>query len=584
MGRWDKKEKEMVKEAIKENDEILKAMDEVRQKKSEFRASLFGRMVADCKYAIQWGSFGQMYMPTVKGQIAVMRAIHDSLPAGTLTTTKEDIDTLESRLYAAEKFKTVKDAVPDNGDKMRFPARELIFYPKEGGTDCAEFYELENVNGEVYVNGDDGKSIPFDRINPQDQRRVMDELRPKFIETSRDRSKENQHHIPVQDEKTRQRQLIKEFGALTGYKVRMKDGKPFVNRNIVLSGVRIKEMPEDLVVNGDFVVVNSEILHGLPKGMVVYGNMKWENAHIPAPLPVDLFVEGKIEGIDDHALKYWKSRQEVQKQYDRVEQLGKDNPRAVEIMADHKSFPFVHDHPVMKFDRPVVLDSGHEYTHFVFAKDSDGTGSMRLHGANAPTVLRHINTFKDDEVDIILHELNDTINQAEYLGKKKKVVGDIIKPEVLRDMMKQEPWIKDYALQPRKTLTPGEKNKIADCFIGKMTAKGQYISDHTLMEVLNFVRTETIGDIIKERVCDSSAKAFTPEQYDTLEKGLQSYNSLFLDMSKDKDRAMILNKHWESCQKTFDKERIPAEWREDAKAELDGFASGIRREGEQLKR
>ncbi len=586
MGRWNKNENEMTKEAIKENDRILKVIDEVKQKSPEFRQHLFGRMKADCKYAIQWGDFKQMYMmESVKGQIAVMRALHNSLPAGTLTTTMADIDTLESRLYAAEKFKTEKDAVPNPGDKMTFPARDLVFYPEKGGTDCAEFYEVENVKGEVYVNGDDGrKSIPFDRFTFQDQKHVMDELRPEFVETYRDRSNEEQHHIPVQDEKAREKQLIKDFANITGYAVEMKDGKPFINDHVEISGVFLDELPKGLVINGDLMIKDAAIRHGLPKGMVVYGDMKWDNVDIHAPLPVDLFVEGKIEGIDEHALKYWKCRQEVQKQYDRVEQLGKDNPRAAEILTDHKRFPFVHDHPVMKFDRPVVLDGGHEYTHFVFAKDSDGTGSMRLHGANAPTVLRHINTFKDDEVDIILHELNDTIDQAEYLGKKKKLVGDIFKLEVLRDMMKQEPWIKDYALQPRKTLTLGEKNKIADCFIGKMTAQGPFSIDHTVSEVLNFIRSEIIGNIIKERVRDGGTKAFTPEQYDTLEKGLQTYNSPLLDMSKPESRAMILNNHWENCQKTFDKERIPAEWREDAKAELDGFAGGIRREGEQLKR
>ena len=811
MGRWNKNENEMTKEAIKENDRILKVIDEVKQKSPEFRQHLFGRMKADCKYAIQWGDFKQMYMmESVKGQIAVMRALHNSLPAGTLTTTMAEIDTLESRLYAAEKFKTEKAAVPNPGDKMTFPARDLVFYPEKGGTDCAEFYEVENVNGEVYVNGDDGrKSIPFDQFTFQDQKHMMDALRERYVEKAvapkrydkNERyntavqqvekfrretgiklkiSKESEgfplhiihsspvisvegssvtslpahlrtghldvsgcksltalpedlavhgdldientsikelpadlyvdgdiflhgskvtdipdnalctgkvfglpynrlermsgkdgvidmkeqsvpsveieydgktipvdriklkndriyitssaidhdidvrkygyegykdinkvedlicnlwenyknknnlsvnspsdakHHIPVQDEKTREKQLIKDFANITGYVVDtiVYHGKPFINGPVEISGVEIEDMPKNLIINGNLLIEDSEILHGLPKGMVVYGDMTWKNVHIPAPLPVDLFVEGKIEGIDEHALKHWKCRQEVQKQYDRVDKMEKSNPKAVELMTDHRRFPFVHDKPVMKFDRPVVLDNGLEYTHFVFAKDSDGTGSLRLHGANAPTVLRHINTFKDDETGIILGELNASINQAEYLGKKMKVVGDIFKPEVLRDMMKEEPWIKDYALQPRNTLTMGEKNKVAECFIGK-AAKGAYISDHTVSEVLNFIRSEIIGDIIKERVRDGGTKAFTSEQYDTLEKGLQSYNSPLLDMSKPESRAMILNNHWENCQKTFDKERIPAEWREDAKAELDGFAGGIRREGEQLKR
>ena len=161
-------------------------IDRLLSNTPEMRAQVFGRMVSDCKYAISYGDIRSMWMPDdVKGQVAVMKALHRSLPEGTLDLSLDDIALLGKKLQASAAFRDVRDAVPEDGDRLAFrkPLErplELMFYGSEGGLESGRFSAIENRDGHVFLTGD--REIAFDRLIAHDKRVLMNEVRPRFID------------------------------------------------------------------------------------------------------------------------------------------------------------------------------------------------------------------------------------------------------------------------------------------------------------------------------------------------------------------------------------------------------------------
>lgn len=268
-------------------------IDRLLSNTPEMRAQVFGRMVSDCKYAISYGDIRSMWMPDdVKGQVAVMKALHRSLPEGTLDLSLDDIALLEKKLQASAAFRDVRDAVPEDGDRLAFrkPLErplELMFYGSEGGLESGRFSAIENRDGHVFLTGD--REIAFDRLIAHDKRILTDVVRKIFVDSQVSAG-------IVRESMERQ---IEKFEAATGYTLAVKNDHPYYGEDLMISGVRLESLPENLEVNGDLTLENTVIEGGLPKGLVVYGNLDVKGGN-RLSLPDDAFVEGSFrmsEGV-----------------------------------------------------------------------------------------------------------------------------------------------------------------------------------------------------------------------------------------------------------------------------------------------
>lgn len=268
-------------------------IDRLLSNTPEMRAQVFGRMVSDCKYAISYGDIRSMWMPDdVKGQIAVMKVLHRSLPEGTLDLSLDDIALLEKKLQASAAFRDVRDAVPEDGDRLAFrkPLErplELMFYGSEGGLESGRFSAIENRDGHVFLTGD--REIAFDRLIAHDKRILTDVVRKIFVDSQVSAG-------IVRESMERQ---IEKFEVATGYALAVKNGHPYYGEDLMISGVHLDSLPENLEVNGDLSFENTVIEGGLPKGLVVYGNLDVKGGN-RLSLPDDAFVEGSFrmfEGV-----------------------------------------------------------------------------------------------------------------------------------------------------------------------------------------------------------------------------------------------------------------------------------------------
>lgn len=288
----DTKEKKNVgeKSAVTDYQAVI---DRLLSNTPEMRAQVFGRMVSDCKYAISYGDIRSMWMPDdVKGQVAVMKALHRSLPEGTLDLSLDDIALLEKKLQASAAFRDVRDAVPEDGDRLAFrkPLErplELMFYGSEGGLESGRFSTIENRDGHVFLTGD--REIAFDRLIAHDKRILTDVVRKIFVDS----------HVSAGIVRESMERQIEKFEVATGYALAVKNGHPYYGEDLMISGVHLDSLPENLEVNGDLSFENTVIEGGLPKGLVVYGNLDVKGGN-RLSLPDDAFVEGSFrmfEGV-----------------------------------------------------------------------------------------------------------------------------------------------------------------------------------------------------------------------------------------------------------------------------------------------
>ena len=264
------------------SEELQATIDRVKGFVPDMRMDLFARMVSDCKYSVTTGGFNQMWMPDIKGQVAVMRAIHGTFPEGTFRTSLEDIDLLEKQMLAAECFTDMSVAVPNPGDKISLnnPV-EILFYGDSGRVEKAKFSAVENKNGYVTLTGD--RDLDFDRAIPHDQRILTDVVRKIYVDSQVSSG-------IVRESMERQ---IEKFESATGYALAVKNGHPYYGEDLMISGVHLDSLPENLEVNGDLTLENTVIEGGLPKGLVVYGNLNVKGGN-RLSLPDDAFVEGSF--------------------------------------------------------------------------------------------------------------------------------------------------------------------------------------------------------------------------------------------------------------------------------------------------
>ena len=275
-------EKAVTGQAPAYSEELQATIDRVKGFMPDMRMNLFARMVSDCKYSVTTGGFNQMWMPDIKGQVAVMRAIHGTFPEGTFRTSLEDIDMFEKQMLAAECFTDMSVAVPNPGDRVNLnnPV-EILFYGDSGRVEKAKFSAVENKNGYVTLTGD--RDLDFDRAIPHDQRILTDVVRKIYVDSQVSSG-------IVRESMERQ---IEKFEAATGYALAVKNDHPYYGEDLMISGVRLESLPENLEVNGDLTLENTVIEGGLPKGLVVYGNLDVKGGY-RLSLPDDAFVEGSF--------------------------------------------------------------------------------------------------------------------------------------------------------------------------------------------------------------------------------------------------------------------------------------------------
>ena len=91
------------------------------------------------------------------------------------------------------------------------------------------------------------------------------------------------------------------------------------------------------------------------------------------------------------------------------------------------------------------------------------------------------------------------------------------------------------------------------------------------------VRNDAVIETIYQRVTDSGAKAFTPEQYEMITKFIEC--SLGPVFGKEPTaRRGLLSKVWNDCLERYpDIAKLPQEWIEDTRSELVDLYKGERR-------
>ena len=156
-----------------------------------------------------------------------------------------------------------------------------MFYGSEGGLESGRFSAIENRDGHVFLTGD--REIAFDRLIAHDKRILTDVVRKIFVDSQVSAG-------IVRESMERQ---IEKFEVATGYALAVKNGHPYYGEDLMISGVHLDSLPENLEVNGDLSFENTVIEGGLPKGLVVYGNLDVKGGN-RLSLPDDAFVEGSF--------------------------------------------------------------------------------------------------------------------------------------------------------------------------------------------------------------------------------------------------------------------------------------------------
>lgn len=164
----------------------LKAKDVIDRLLSDppkFRYMILDRMCSDCKYAINWGDFHNMWMSDRESQIEVMKALYNSLPEKPEWISMSEIDTLDRQMKLSEQYTHISVAVPNDGDRFwLFPARNGMYYDRDGRVRSAEFQSVENRGGAVYAVSKDGQQIAFENLIVADKRHLTDDVRSLFID------------------------------------------------------------------------------------------------------------------------------------------------------------------------------------------------------------------------------------------------------------------------------------------------------------------------------------------------------------------------------------------------------------------
>ena len=149
----------------------------------EYRYMILDRMRSDCKYAINWGDFHNMWMPDRESQIEVMKALHNSFTEKPEWLSMEDIEVLDRQMQLSEQYTSISVAVPEDGDRLwLLPARNCMYYDGDGRVRSFEVLSVENRGGVVHAVGKDGQQIAFDRLIAADKRHLKDDVRSLFIE------------------------------------------------------------------------------------------------------------------------------------------------------------------------------------------------------------------------------------------------------------------------------------------------------------------------------------------------------------------------------------------------------------------
>lgn len=160
-------------------------IERLLQHDPEYRHMILGRMKSDCDYAINWGDFHAMWMPDREGQIAVMKALHDSFDADQkpVRLTMEDIEVLDRKMQLSEQYTDIGVAVPKYGDVQHLDVpRNCMYYGLDGRIRTAEVYAVENQEGSIYAKSKDGVSIRLDNVIASDKRHLQDAIRRLYIE------------------------------------------------------------------------------------------------------------------------------------------------------------------------------------------------------------------------------------------------------------------------------------------------------------------------------------------------------------------------------------------------------------------
>ena len=361
---------------------------------------------------------------------------------------------------------------------------------------------------------------------------------------------------------------VKAFELATGVTLTTKDGHPYFNGSLTLKGLKIKELPEGLEIGGNLTMERCDVQMGLPEHLIVHGdlNLVDNRTTLHAPLPTSMYVSGLIDGVDRNALEDYQTRREIQKVIEDISSMEK-NSAVLKNMADLKKSP---SGEVYRLDRPVNYRDFGQFTHFELTKDEKK--SIMLYYDKG--YKYHYNLLWHEQQDVI-KEIKDTLMQATYLSKLKKVIGDIFKEEDIRAAVKQKPWILDYAFKAQ--LSNNEKEKVVEDFLKDLPSELDDFSSYEIDEVMRVVRREAVIDTIYQRVTDSGAKAFTSEQYDMMTKYIEC--SLGPVFGKEPTaRRGLLSEVWGDClERHPDIAKLPQEWIEDTRSELVELQKGERR-------
>ena len=87
--------------------------------------------------------------------------------------------------------------------------------------------------------------------------------------------------------------IIADFEATTGYRLVIRDGRPYYRGSLLLSGTGITSLPEGLTVGGDLDLEDCTGITSLPEGLAVGGYIDLRGTRITS-LPEGLTVGGDL--------------------------------------------------------------------------------------------------------------------------------------------------------------------------------------------------------------------------------------------------------------------------------------------------
>ena len=537
-------------------------IDRLLSNTTEMRAQVFGRMVSDCKYAISYGDIRSMWMPDdVKGQVTVMTALHRSLPDGTLDLSLDDIALLGKKLQASAAFRDVRDAVPEDGDRLAFRkplerSLELMFYGSEGGLESGRFSAIENRDGHVFLTGD--KDIAFDRLIAHDKRILMDEVRPCFIDG---RLADGAQKINGTVDLTQYDQLPRWVlssnyavckltkGGVDADKpvaVMKIDGQPVareISQKDFEAYFRTKpdgrgtEMTADDIINKYFpserkvqLARDIEVLRGacpkdgdyfdLPEVMKVE-SLARTNPSLDENVSAVYFYEGNIMvGYDGNAVKY--------------QDLSLEDQRRVVSVVDDA----LHSPDIAIDERPNVSVKGASY---------------------------YVTMYQGDKAKALCEEILNGVKDERYpLHFGAKGFFQDGGKYVAFDNSSKDCWVEEFYTR---------ESAVGWCSGAMDTEEAQNRQEET-----DAKREFFLKDAVKaaaDRISDPAAKAFTPEQRSTV----QRYVSLFT--GEEQKLWAAGHVFHTSCQEPG-MGRIPSAWKADVREELKDLAMGKVRESENV--